>query len=68
MNYTQNMGNECKCIPCTTCIVQQLSSVSAYDLIDHLLCNTYTIQKWIECADGSCSDASCQLAKTMTKF
>ena len=59
--YDVSMGNACTCDNCMNCMIFAFKEVSAYDLIDYLLCNSYMIHYLIKCANGKCDETDCNV-------
>lgn len=62
-NYKIEYGNTCKCELCTNCIIFAIKQVSAYDLLEFVLCRSFSISHFINCASNKCADIECGTSK-----
>ena len=62
-NYNIEYGRSCKCVACTNCIIFDVKQISAYDLLDFVLCRSYSHSQFINCAQNKCGDIDCGIGK-----
>ena len=58
-NYDASMGATCKCDHCKNCLIFELKKFDPYDLMDHLLCRSFSTHHFLSCAKGICADSDC---------
>ena len=62
-NYRNEMGNECSCVDCTNCVIFRFKELDAYDLLDELLCASYSTFLFLSCANAHCANTDCNIGK-----